>query len=282
MHRSPFLRLGLHGLLAAALLHLGVARAELPPELARQLVRDSGTAAQLATLPDAVRGGVTESMQGMNLQPAVRAALERTVTQAFQPSRLQAAAEATVARELDASAATAALRWWRSADGQRVRQLEDACNAGQARDPAGWMAQANAAYAAAPAPRRLRLDGIERAVQGAELMADLQIRTIGALLQGLATAAPPAAAQQLQAAQQQLRAQRPQMVAAMRGVLQSALAGCYLPASDAELDRYLAFLRSPEGLRATQALLRGVTLAMADGAQAFGRSLPPVFAAAPR
>lgn len=68
----------------------------------------------------------------------------------------------------------------------------------------------------------------------------------------------------------------------MRGLLQSLLAGCYLQASDAELDRYLAFLRNPEGLRATQALLRGLTLAMADGAQPFGRSLPAVLAAAPR
>ena len=282
MHPIASCRACLRGLLIATLLSLGVARAELPSNVARQLVRDSGTAAQLAALPDAVRSSMGESMQAMKLPPGMQAALERSATQAFQPLRLQAVTEAAVARDLDAAAAAGALRWWRSADGQRVRQLEDECNARQARDPAGWMAQANAAYAAAGAPRRLRLDGIERAVQGSELMADLQIQTIGAMLGGLASALPAASAEDLRAAKQQLQQQRPQLVAATRGVLQSILAGCYRQASDAELDRYLDFLRSAEGLRATQALLRGISLAVAEGAQALGRSLPGLLAAAPR
>jgi len=282
MHALFSPRARLRGLLAVALLSLGVARAEVGPDAARQLVRDSGTAAQLAQLPDAVFNAAAETAQALNLPPALRPALERAARQAFQPQRLLATTEAAVARDLDATAAAAALSWWRSADGQRIRQLEDACSARQARDLSGWMAHANAAHAAAGAPRRLRLDGIERAVQGAELMADLQIQAVGALLDGLAGAAPPQAAREMQGARQQMQRQRPQMVAAGRGMLQSMLAGCYLQASDAELDRYLAFLRSPEGRRATQALLRGVGLALSDGAQAFGRSLPGVIAAAPR
>jgi len=282
MHTFLSTRALLRALLGVALLSLGAARAELSPDLARQLVRDSGTAAQLALLPDAVISSMAQSLQGKDLPTALRESLDRSAREAFQPQRLQTATEAAVARDLDVATGAEALRWWRSTDGQRFLQLDQACNARQARDPSGWMAQANAAHGAAGAQRRLRLDGIERAVQGAELVADLQIQTIGALMGGLASAAPPPLAKDLSGAKQLLQQQRPQMVAAMRGTMQSVLAGCYFQASDAELDRYLAFLRSAKGKRATHAVLRGVSEAVSDGAQAFGRSLPGLLAAAPR
>jgi hypothetical protein len=98
MHALTSRRTRLRALLAVALLSLGVARAELSPDMARQLVRDSGTAAQLAQLPDAVYNAAAETAQALNLPPGLRPALERAARQAFQPQRLQATTEAAAPR----------------------------------------------------------------------------------------------------------------------------------------------------------------------------------------
>jgi hypothetical protein len=253
---------------------VGAANAAVPASTAEQLVRESGLAAQLEQMPKAVVASMGETAQALGLPPPLTAQLQRAGQQAFEPRRLLLVAVTTTAGDLDAATAEEALRWWRSPEGQQIRALEDEAAARMTQNATGWLSEANATYAGATPGRRARLDEIERAVRGADLTADLQIQTALALLRGIAAAAPPQAVDDLRRAQEQLQRQRPQFVAAARGVMLAYFAICYAKVGDAHLDRYIAYLRSVEGQRATQSLVRATEKAASEAAGELGRNIP--------
>lgn len=260
----------------------GEAEAAVPGHTAEQVVRESGLAAQVQELPGAVAASLAESAEALGLPTGLTSQLQREGRRAFEPMRLLSSTVSITAHDLDAPAAADALRWWRSAAGQQIRALENEAVARQARDPAGWLSKANATYAAASPARRTRLDAIERATQAAELTADLQIQVATAVLRGIAAGAPPAAREELRQALEQLQRQKPLFVAAARGSMLATFAACYATAQDADLDRYLAYLQSPEGRHATIVLVRAVSSASSDAAADLGRSVPALLGGAAR
>lgn len=249
--RKPLTQRSFFFLLAACVV-LGAANAAVPTSSAEQVVRESGLAAQLEQVPDAVVASIGETAQALGLPTPLTAQLQRAGRQAFQPQRLRVVAVTAAARDLDGTTAEEALRWWRSPEGQQMRALENEASARMTQDATGVLAAGNAQYAGASPGRRARLDEIERSVRAADLTAELQIQTALALLRGIAAAAPPQAVDDLRRAQEHLQLQRPQFVAAARGAMLAYYAVCYARASDAHLDRYVAYLRSVEGRRATQ------------------------------
>ena len=102
------------------------------------------------------------------------------------------------------------------------------------------------------------------------------------MLRGLAAVAPPQVSDELRHAQEQLSRQRPQAVAAARGLTLASLAASSAKAGDADLDRYLAYLRSVDGRRANQALIGAIGTAMSDAAEDFGRAIPALLRTAAR
>ena len=274
-------RIDLGRALAILLLALGLgvpqAQAEVPRATAEQVVRESGLAAQLQQMPQAVDSSLGETSRAMGLPPETAAGMRRAAQPVFQPQRLQRTVVLVVSRELDAARVQDALRWYRSPDGRRVGALENAAVAAQSADLQAWLAEGNRAYAAAPAARRELLAAAEQASRAAELTADLQIGTAVAMLQGFTAVAPPQAAAGLRRSQQELLRQRPQTVAAARGLSLAAFTATYAPLSDAELGRYVDFLKSPAARHTHDVLLRAFGSAMSEAGEEFGHALAAAF-----
>lgn len=270
-------RIHLAGALAVLLLALGLgvprAQAEVALATAEQVVRESGLATQLQQIPQAMDTSLGETAQAMGLPPEAAARMRQAAQSAFQPQRLLHTVVLVVSRESDAAQLQDALRWYRSPDGRRVIALEDAALAPQTADMQAWLAEANREYAAAPEQRRALLGAAEQASRAAELMADLQILIGVATLQGIAAIAPPQFTAELRRNQQELLRQRPQTVAATRGLALAVFAATYAPLSDAELGRYVDFLKSAAAQHTHDVLLRALGVAMSEAAEEFGRSL---------
>jgi hypothetical protein len=251
------------------------AQAEVPLAMAEQLVRASGMATQLQQLPKAVDASIDEAAQAMGLPPNIVQQLQRAAQAVFRTERMQRGVMLVVARDADVARVQEALRWYRSADGRRVVALEDAAAVTPSSDVQAWLAAGNRAYAVAPASRRALLGAAEQAAQAAEMMAEVQIRTAYAMMNGLVSMAPPQVAAELRRAQQQLLTQRPQAVAAARGISLATFTATYAPLGDAELGRYVAFLKSSAGRHSNEVLLNAFAAAMAEAAEEFGRALSP-------
>jgi len=111
------------GCVLAALIGLGTVHAAVPGSIAEQVVRESGLAVQIQQVPEAVSASMAETGQALGLPAGLAAQMQREGQRAFQPKRLVAATVSSAARDLDATTAAEALRWWRGADGQKVRAI---------------------------------------------------------------------------------------------------------------------------------------------------------------
>jgi len=111
-------------------------------------------------------------------------------------------------------------------------------------------------------------------LRAAEQMAEVQLQAVTALLRGVATVMPPQQAAGLGPVLAELQRQRPQMVAAARGVVLASFASTYAPLSDADLGRYVDFLRSPAGQHMNRVVFAAFGAAMAIASESMGRALP--------
>jgi hypothetical protein len=249
------------------------AQAQVSRITAQQVVIDTGLSEQLKLMPQQVRTDMASIAPALGLPPELLARMLRAADQAFAPLRLNDLVVTVLARDLHAPRVQEALYWLRSTAGRRVTALELDASA-QGIDAQAWLDRGNAAYAAATPQRRALLDAVEQSLQMAEQMAEMQLQTVAALLRGVARALPQQGAKDLGPALAQLQGQRPQLVASARGMALASFAATYAALSDAELGRYLDYLRSPGGEHLNQVLFEALGVAVADASESMGRALP--------
>jgi hypothetical protein len=257
----------------ALALWLPQAHAQVPRTTAQQVVIESGLSEQLKQMPLQVRAGMAEVAPTLGVPNELLTKMQDSADQAFAPVRLNDLVVAAVARDLNPTQTQEALRWLRSADGRRVTSLELIATT-QSTDLQSWLAKGNAAFAGATPQRRALLDVVEQTLRAADQTAEVQLQAVTALLRGVASALPPQQAAGLGPVLAELQHQRPQMVAAARGMVLASFASTYAGLSDADLGRYVVFLRSPAGQHMNRVVFAAFGAAMAAASESMGRALP--------
>jgi uncharacterized protein YukE len=250
-----------------------LAAADVPSATAEALMHKSGVTAQLGDVAPQVLAGIHQSAaaDGGHSDRRALARLEELAQDSFAQSRLQRQFAQVLAQHISPAHAAAALKWYDSPTGARITALEVASSA-QDDDPAQAVAQGNAVLERATARRQALLTQLVQATLAAEAMVTLQINTTVGVLQGVASVAGDSAAP-LDALRSRLASQRPQMLAASRGMALTLFARTYQDASDKALEQYLRFLGSPAGAAVSQAMVEALDQTLSSAAQRLGRGL---------
>lgn len=261
--------------LMAALLLPGLAvQAQVDPAQAETLMRQSGLWTQLDSLAGQVRAGFAAAAgrQGDKATPAQTERVMRAIDASFAAERLRADIKGLLSQGLQAQHVQTAQAWYASDLGQRVAQLDR--DAGSRTDMAAVMQEGAAQMQKMPAERRTQLEQMVEVVQGAELLAGLAVNTALAVQLGAQSVQPGAPGPSAEALREQLQQQRPRLVETFRRVLLASTAAAYASLDDAELARYLAFLRSAAGRHVTDVSMKAFEAALLRASNDLGRSLP--------
>lgn len=251
------------------------ATAQIDAATAEALMRKSGLWLQLEGIAQQVRSGTLAGLARAESPPSATE-LERVTTAveaAYAADRLRAVALATLTSGVDARQVTALRRWFDSAPGRAITQLEEASSADDS-DPQVLMQQGSALLEAMPAERRALLVELVQVSRTAEVVTELTINTTLAAMRGLASVQPDAPADAIEQLGAALDAQRPQMLQGFTVLSTAAFAKTYRGLSTADLARYLEFQKSAAGQHFNTVGARALEAAMVDASTEYGRRLP--------
>lgn len=251
----------------------GLAAAEVPAATAEALMRKSGIWSQLGDVAAQVKAGLAQSSQDGSLPREEIQRLERIADDAFAASRLRDSVLQTLSREVTAVQSADALQWYDSPAGKQITAMEEAFSS-SFDDLNRVMADGNKALAKASAKRQSLLSQTVKASRAAEAMASMEINITVGVLQGLANAMPGPGKRSTVDLRKGLEANRPQMVAANRGVALSMSALTYLPANDKVLEQYVRFLSSKSGTELSTSMMDALDNSLSKAAQRLGSAIP--------
>lgn len=260
-------------LLAAGM--LGSALAQTSAATAEALMRKSGLWNQLEHVAPQVRAGLTEAFaqDGAGLQPSELARLARSVDAAYAPAQLRAVARATIARQARAGDVPTLLAWYGSATGVEVTRLEEAA-AADTRELTDVVRQGLALLESLPEERGTLIRELVDVTRAAEALTTMTINTTVAIQSGVAAASPDAAGPSADALRTLLETQRDRINRSFAGVALGTTTLTYAELSDAELQRYVEFLKTAAGRRFTDVSMRALDAALARAAGELGRAIP--------
>ncbi len=246
---------------------------------ARSLMQDSGLWQTLEQAPAALVQGMKTGMgaTGGMLPPALMQGMQAAAESSFTAERLQAGALVFMSQNLDAATVTEVRKWTSSALGQKVLALEKATQS----DPGARRgADGQAELQKADEPRRKALSDIVEGTRAVDQATETSLVTSLAMMRGMASG-NPAMAQALPSEeimrgmlQGQLAGARQQMQAG----LTASLAAAYASLSTAELQQYVAYLRSPAGAKMNELNFAAISAGLKDSATEFGRKLGDLMA----
>lgn len=264
----------LHACTCLVLLALhAVAGAEVPAATAEALMRKSGIWSQLGDVAAQVKAGLAQSSQDGSLPREEIQRLERIADDAFAASRLRDSVLQALSRDVSSVQSADALQWYDSPAGKQITALEEAFSS-SFDDLNRVMADGNKALAKASAKRQSLLSQTVKASRAAEAMASMEINITVGVMQGLANAMPGPGKHSTADLRKGLEANRPQMVAANRGVALTMSALTYLPANDKVLEQYVRFLSSKSGTELSASMMDALDQSLSKAAQRLGSAIP--------
>lgn len=256
----------------------GVSTAEVPATTAEALMRKSGVWAQLADVATQVKAGMVKSSEGTSLSPEDAQRLDQIADDAFSAARLRETVLQVLSRDITAAQGVDALKWFDSPAGRQITATEEAFSA-NFDDMNRVLTDGNMLLTQASAKRQSLLSQIVAASRTAESMAAMQISSTVAIMQGLSSAMPnpsPSALPPVAELRAALESQRPQMVAASRGVALSMSALSYQTVSDQFLAQYVKFLSSKSGTALTHSMEEALDKSLSNASQLLGSGMPKV------
>lgn len=263
-----------HAFIGLVLLGLHVlALAEVPGATAEALMRKSGIWSQLGDVAAQVKAGLAQSSPDGSLPREEIQRLERIAEDAFSASRLRDSVLQTLSRDVSAAQSVDALQWYDSPAGKQITAMEEAFSS-SFDDLNRVMADGNQVLAKASAKRQSLLSQTVKASRAAEAMASMEINITVGVMQGLANAMPGSGRRSTAELRKGLEANRPQMVAANRGVALTMSALTYLPASDKVLEQYVRFLSSKSGTALSASMMDALDQSLSKAAQRLGSAIP--------
>lgn len=258
------------------LILLGVhvlALAEVPVVTAEALMRKSGIWSQLGDVAAQVKAGLAQSSQDGSLPREEIQRLERIADDAFAASRLRDSVLQALSRDVTAAQSADALQWYDSPAGKQITAMEEAFSS-SFDDLNRVVADGNKALSKVSAKRQSLLTQTVKASRAAEAMASMEINITVGILQGLSNAMPGPSKRSTADLRKGLEANRPQMVAANRGVALSMSALTYLPANDKVLEQYVRFLSSKSGAELSASMMDALDQSLSKAAQRLGSAIP--------
>jgi hypothetical protein len=267
---------GLAAAAAAFLLCAGPVVAQTDPATAERLLRRSGLWAQLEHIGPQLRQGLTEAatQQGSPLSPEDLARLRAAAEVAYDTTRLRSVALRTTARELQPQHLPALTAWYESSTGAAMTRLEEQASADQ-RGSDAVSEDGRARLAAMTPERRAQLEQLMLASRMVDATVSMTINTIEGIRQGLARVMPPGTGPSDAEMRALLAAELPKLKAGLEQTLLAFCAAAYADATDAQLEAYVAFLRTPAGEHLNDVMQRVLDAVFLDAATEIGSRLMP-------
>jgi hypothetical protein len=269
------LRIVLTLLLPACLLATSSSFAQVPADVAEDLLRKCGLWEQLGSVEPQAQAGFAQAMSTLEPKPSA-AATERLATvikASYASSRLRAAALQVVADGLAEQHVDGLRRWYTSAAGVAITRAEEEASA-RRDEPREVAAQGAAVLAQSTEQRRGLIDVVMRESKAVEAAVETTLSVALAVQRGVATAMHHAPNMNAGDAKHALEAQRPRLLATYSKLIAASFALAYKNVPDADLERYAEFLKSPAGQQFNALVVRALDSALSKASEDLGRSLP--------
>lgn len=249
-------------------------RAETDAATAEALMRSAGIWAQLDKIAPQVRDGLAAALKqdGTAVDPATLQTINRAADAAFGAEPLRNSVRRLVAYDLNPAHVAALQRWYGSASARTFSKLEEAASAPGV-DPVQRLQQGAMLVATLPPARVAKLKEFVEVTRSAEALTNVTINMAAANNLGVALADPKVQNFDFEAVQEALEAQRPDMMAKFPPLALAIFAKTYEPVPDAELARFVAFLKTEAGMHFTDVSVRAMDMALEQATLAWGRSV---------
>jgi hypothetical protein len=253
------------------------ARAQIDEPAAERLMRSAGLWDQLGSTATGARAGIEAAARNRLTalsEDEVQRLLQATDT-AFAAETLRVAVRRALAARVPADHLEPLEAWLGGELGQRITALEVAASRPE-RDSERVIRAGIARLAQAPPARKKLLEDLVESSRAAESITAMTINVAVAVQRGMASVKPEGPAAPVATLREAFAGQRAQMLQAYRGMSLALFAEMYQTLPDAELARYLEFLRGEAGRQFLEATMQAMELALVDAAERLGSRLPAV------
>ncbi len=258
-------------LASATLLASLSAHAQISEEQAQALLQKSGVwdvfpafSAQISAGFTQASGGAAQAIPREQL-PRIRQAIE----QAYDAAQLRKAATREYAQIIAPDAWAQLMQWYDTEFGKKIVAWEVKAS-NEAQDAAPLTAQGQQLYRDAPTERQFALRQITHVSGAAQAGADLIINTTLGIMKGFAISNPQLAAPMLKDKEQELRANRSELIRSYQPIAQGFISYTYRDASTSELTEYVNFLSTPHGKLFNNSTNQIIDKVLRDAAQEMG------------
>ena len=264
------------GLVAAlALMAAAPARAQVDEPAAERLMRLSGLWEQLGATAGGARAGIETAVRN-RLAPLNEDELERLLRAtdaAFAPDTLRAAVRKALAERVAPSHMAPMQAWLEGELGRRITAIEVGASRPD-RDSDRALRAGIARLQAAPEARRRLVERLVEATKAAESITRMTINVAVAVQRGMASVKPEGPVAPVETLRGSFDGQRAQMLEAYRGMSLALFAEMYQALPDADLLRYLEFLRSEPGQHLLETTMQAMDRAFVEAAERLGTRVP--------
>jgi len=228
---------------------------------------------QLDQLPSTIQSVFEESVQedpnAQKLPKDVLAAMKAAIPQSFAPERLKGTMVAELSQKLTAQDIKEVLQWLDSPIGKKATKLEEAASTPQAQ--VDMQQYAASLQTSPPTSERLKaLRQFDLAVKATECAVDVAINAQVAVAMAMISTFPAEQRIPPDEISRRIEKNRSAIEAEVRSqVLVSALY-TYRSLTDAEIQRYTEFAKSPAGVKYHSATMGALKKAIIEGAVRWG------------
>ena len=263
----------------SSVLSLSCAFGETSAATAELLLRKSGTWEQLGGMERQVMAGFGQAMAQARPTPSAAEAerLAKLISRAYATAALRSTAVQVVMAHLDERHLPAIVQWYDSATGRAITRLEEQSSAASSNeDPGALASRGMDILQKSSEHRRQLIADLVRETRAAGGLVEMTLNVALAIQRGVLASnpdAPGVTAAELRAALEQ---QRPAMLQAYERIARASYALMYEALSDAELEQYVAFCKSPAGAHFVAVSLLALDRVLSTASEELGKNLAGV------
>jgi hypothetical protein len=247
---------------------------------AQDLYKKSGLSQQVEQLPALVKVGFDqaqekENREGQSLPKAAYETITMAITGSFDPQLISRYLTRRIHDELTENEIREVLQWLDSPLGKKITSLEVASSTPEAYKEMQVALKSSQGSQSSP-KRHSLIDGINQATKAVESSTNLAINMQIAVTAALVSALPSPHSPTMADIREVVERNRPHIEKEISGeVFQNALY-TYRELTDAELEKYLAFIKSDVGVRYHEVVTKGLNDAMLECSKRSGDAIKRV------
>jgi Uncharacterized protein conserved in bacteria (DUF2059) len=240
----------------------------------QELYIKSGLEVQLGQIPASIQAKFDQSIEeqggAQKLPKAVLSDMKASIAVAFAPEGLKEVILAELSEKLTAQDIKEALNWFDSPVGRKCTKLEEAASAPEAQKEI--VQYAARLKDSPPSAERLKaVRGLDSAVKATESAVDIAINSQVAIAMAVIATFPVERQRSLEDVSREAEKARPVLESAVRSYVLVSQLYTYESLSEAEIERYTEFAKSPVGLKFGSTFTTALKKALLRGAVKWGR-----------